>query len=108
MVIHPSREMICLSLHVFFVRSSREFHIIELDYLDDSEIKHSRLSVPCAMSTPATSILSRTSSRESVISEHSFLSPSPPQQQTRRASKLPLPIGRFKTSINTNTPVNHS
>lgn len=57
------------------------------------------------MYTPAASTLSRTSSRESVLSEHSFISTS---STYRRASKLPLPIARYKKPTNGTTPVKNS
>jgi len=58
------------------------------------------------MYTPAASTLSRASSRESILSEHSFVSTSTTQQQ--RPSKLPLPISRHKKATNVTTPVKNS
>ena len=54
------------------------------------------------MYTPTISTLSRTSSRESVLSEHSVGSTSSTQQ--RRPSKLPLPISRQKKATHGSTP----
>lgn len=65
----------------------------------DSDTKPSRIPVPIGMSTPATSITSRTSSRESLLSEQSNSS-----AQQRRPSKLPLPVSRKKLmTINSST-----
>ncbi|CAF4468439.1 unnamed protein product [Rotaria socialis] len=72
----------------------------------DTEAKPSLIPIPVAMYTPATSTLSRTSSRESVLSEQSCISTSSTQQ--RRPSKLPLPISRYKKATNGTAPVKNS
>ncbi|CAF4252146.1 unnamed protein product, partial [Rotaria sp. Silwood2] len=74
--------------------------------LSDSEAKPSHIPIAVAATTPVTSTLSRTSSRESVLSEHSIASTSSSQQ--RRPSKLPLPISRQKKATNGTTPVKNS
>ncbi|CAF1104230.1 unnamed protein product [Adineta ricciae] len=74
--------------------------------LSDSEARPSHIPVPIASYTPNTSTLSRTSSRESVLSEHSIASISYAQQ--RRPSKLPLPVTRHKKSSNGSTPTKNS
>ncbi|CAF3412842.1 unnamed protein product, partial [Rotaria sp. Silwood2] len=74
--------------------------------LNDSETKPSLIPIPIPMYTPAASTLSRTSSRESVLSENSCTSTSSTQQ--RRPSKLPLPISRYKKATNVTTPVKNS
>ncbi|CAF4976351.1 unnamed protein product, partial [Rotaria sp. Silwood1] len=73
--------------------------------LSDSEAKPSHIPIAVAATTPVTSTLSRTSSRESVLSEHSIASTS---SQQRRPSKLPLPISRHKKTTNGTTPVKNS
>lgn len=82
---------------------------IELNYhlLDDSEPKPSQIPIPTTLYTPTASTMSRTSSRESILSEHSLLSNSSLQQQ-RRPSKLPLPTSRSKKTTNEATPVKNS
>jgi hypothetical protein len=74
--------------------------------LDDSETRQSRIPIPSTLYTPAASTLSRTSSRDSILSEHSYLSTSSTQRQ--RPSKLPVAISRNKKSTNGTTPVKNS
>lgn len=69
--------------------------------LGDLEMRPSRIPIPIAMSTPAPSIISRTSSRESIISEQSSFSISSSSQ--RKASKLPLAVSRQKKSTTNGT-----
>ncbi|CAF0847061.1 unnamed protein product [Rotaria sordida] len=74
--------------------------------LSDSEVKPSHIPIAVAATTPVTATLSRTSSRESDLSEHSIASTSSSQQ--RRPSKLPLPISRNKKTTNGTTPAKNS
>ncbi|CAF3366835.1 unnamed protein product [Rotaria socialis] len=74
--------------------------------LSDSEAKPSHIPIAVVATTPVTSTLSRTSSRESVLSEHSIASTSSTQQ--RRPSKLPLPVSRQKKATNGSTSVKNS
>ncbi|CAF1300148.1 unnamed protein product [Rotaria magnacalcarata] len=74
--------------------------------LSDSETKPPHIPIAVVATTPVASTLSRTSSRESVLSEHSIASTSSTQQ--RRPSKLPLPISRQKKATNGTTPVKNS
>ncbi|CAF1503793.1 unnamed protein product [Adineta steineri] len=63
----------------------------------DSETKQSLIPIAITMYTPATSTLSRTSSRDSILSENSFVSTS--SSLKHRPSKLPLPINRHRKNI---------
>ncbi|CAF1587078.1 unnamed protein product [Rotaria magnacalcarata] len=74
--------------------------------LSDFETKPPHIPIAVVATTPVASTLSRTSSRESVLSEHSIASTSSTQQ--RRPSKLPLPISRQKKATNGTTPVKNS
>ncbi|CAF1124963.1 unnamed protein product [Adineta steineri] len=66
----------------------------------DSETKQSLIPIAITMYTPATSTLSRTSSRDSILSENSFVSTS--SSLKHRPSKLPLPINRHRKLLNSN------
>ena len=89
--------------------SSKNFFLLTLNTnesnLGDSEARPSHIPIPVAPTTPMSTTLSRTSSRESVLSEQSVASTSSTQ---RRPSKLPLPVSRHKKSTNGTTPAKNS
>ncbi|CAF1535050.1 unnamed protein product [Adineta steineri] len=74
--------------------------------LSDSEARPSHIPILVPSTTPGASTLSRTSSRESVLSEQSIASTSSAQQ--RRPSKLPLPVIRQKKTSNGTSPAKNT
>lgn len=72
--------------------------------ISENDLKPSRIPIPIAMSTPAPSTISRTSSRESLLSEQSISSAS--SLNHRKASRLPIAVARQKKSVVTATSQN--
>jgi hypothetical protein len=99
-----SGDDLSISPHVLSKRFSFE-KLIQTNFLGDSEAKPSHIPIAVASTAPVASTLSRTSSRESVLSEHSVASTSSTQ---RRPSKLPLPVSRHKKGTNGTTPTKNS